>query len=498
MRRVFSSSSSLAAAGEAARAGEDSGALARLSVFLTLAAWTKPEGLVAALAAAAVLAVVRRGSGRARRLPVRAALRRAPVGVARRPARPRASANRLRACGVLAGEGRDGSRDAGLRGGARGGPRPRGGRSPAPRAGDAPAPAGPPRVGGGHLVRASRIVRVQPARPCVARALVVGPDPRRAGRRPHPGARRGTRGMRDGSKRRAASSGVPAGSWPSALRAKANAARRRAASSVSSGSAPSLLPSFFPSAPRTSGRCAYDGVGSESARWSAICRAVESRRSDAAHDLGDALLGVVDDDRELVCVRPVRALHDEIADGDPEILGYGTEEKILERDEARGDAEAEGAGGATRRKARAAGAGIDRATLSARRFALIASRRGRRGACEIRSRTRAGEDLFPSKKIFRRPVIQREPGGLEDDVAVPREAEALERAEDVVGGARDDARRVEVLHPNEPAPAVRAREEPRTERGDEAPEVQRAGRRGREAPDGRRGRRRGHHARLTR
>ncbi len=51
----------LAAAGEAARAGEDSGALARLSIFLTLAAWTKPEGLVAALAAAAVLAAVRRG-----------------------------------------------------------------------------------------------------------------------------------------------------------------------------------------------------------------------------------------------------------------------------------------------------------------------------------------------------------------------------------------------------------------------------------------------------
>jgi hypothetical protein len=51
----------LAAAGEAARAGEDSGAAARLSIFLTLAAWTKPEGLVAALAAAVVLAAVRRG-----------------------------------------------------------------------------------------------------------------------------------------------------------------------------------------------------------------------------------------------------------------------------------------------------------------------------------------------------------------------------------------------------------------------------------------------------
>ncbi|MCM3877887.1 MAG: hypothetical protein NEA02_15885, partial [Thermoanaerobaculia bacterium] len=50
----------LAAAGEAERAGEDAGATLRLSIFLTLAAWTKPEGLVAALSAAAVLAGARR------------------------------------------------------------------------------------------------------------------------------------------------------------------------------------------------------------------------------------------------------------------------------------------------------------------------------------------------------------------------------------------------------------------------------------------------------
>jgi hypothetical protein len=50
----------LAAAGEAERAGEDAGATLRLSIFLTLAAWTKPEGLVAALAAAVVLAWARR------------------------------------------------------------------------------------------------------------------------------------------------------------------------------------------------------------------------------------------------------------------------------------------------------------------------------------------------------------------------------------------------------------------------------------------------------
>jgi hypothetical protein len=51
----------LAAAGEVERAGKDAGATARLSIFLTLAAWTKPEGLVAALVAAAVLAFARRG-----------------------------------------------------------------------------------------------------------------------------------------------------------------------------------------------------------------------------------------------------------------------------------------------------------------------------------------------------------------------------------------------------------------------------------------------------
>ncbi len=50
----------LGAAGEAAHAGIDRGATVRLSVFLTLAAWTKPEGLAAALAASAVLAVARR------------------------------------------------------------------------------------------------------------------------------------------------------------------------------------------------------------------------------------------------------------------------------------------------------------------------------------------------------------------------------------------------------------------------------------------------------
>jgi hypothetical protein len=51
----------LAAAGEAERAGEDAEAATRLSIFLTLAAWTKPEGLIAALVAAAILVFAKRG-----------------------------------------------------------------------------------------------------------------------------------------------------------------------------------------------------------------------------------------------------------------------------------------------------------------------------------------------------------------------------------------------------------------------------------------------------
>ncbi|HEX5856373.1 MAG TPA: hypothetical protein VFZ57_12200, partial [Thermoanaerobaculia bacterium] len=45
----------LGALAQMPRFDEERGAAVRISIFLTLAAWTKPEGLVAALAAAAVL-----------------------------------------------------------------------------------------------------------------------------------------------------------------------------------------------------------------------------------------------------------------------------------------------------------------------------------------------------------------------------------------------------------------------------------------------------------
>ena len=127
--------------------------------------------------------------------------------------------------------------------------------------------------------------------------------------------------MRDGSKRRAASRGVSAGCCPSALRAKAKAARTRASSSASSGQRAVPLAELLP-------------VGSDDERQVRVRRRRQPERAlerdlprrrveevRAAHDLRDALRRVVDDDRELVGVRPVRAVHDEVADGGFEVFG---------------------------------------------------------------------------------------------------------------------------------------------------------------------------------
>ena len=76
----------------------------------------------------------------------------------------------------------------------------------------------------------------------------------------------------------------PRGAWPAAARpARAPAARARSA-----------------------------GSASPSARYSHSWRGVESSEVGAAHDLADALAGVVDHDREVVGERAVVAAHDEV------------------------------------------------------------------------------------------------------------------------------------------------------------------------------------------
>ena len=192
----------LAAAGEAHRAGENAAATARFSTFLTLAAWTKPEGIVAALAAAAVLALGRRF--RAALLVALSALLFAalPWALVVRRLAPEPLADGLRRVRVLGGQGRRGGGDARLGGRAGRGLRARGGGSSRARAPDAPAAPRPPRVGGSRLRGAPRVARLQPVRRRVAREMGVGPHPRRAARRARPGPRRGSRGSRVGRRAR--------------------------------------------------------------------------------------------------------------------------------------------------------------------------------------------------------------------------------------------------------------------------------------------------------
>src|SRR5258708_37798803 len=74
-----------------------------------------------------------------------------------------------------------------------------------------------------------------------------------------------------------------------------------------------------------------------------------------------------------------------------------------------------------------------------------------------------------------------------DDLAVPPEAESIQRAQDFVGGAGYAARPVEVLDAAEPAAAGRTGIEPARHRGNERAHVQRPGGRWGEPPDVHRG-----------
>ena len=88
----------------------------------------------------------------------------------------------------------------------------------------------------------------------------------------------------------------------------------RFSSSVSRGRAPSRLPSFLPSGPTTTGRWAYSGRGQAERPGESDLPRRRGEEIRAAHDLRDALFGVVHDDGELVGVGAVGAPHDEIAD----------------------------------------------------------------------------------------------------------------------------------------------------------------------------------------
>ena len=196
----------------------------------------------------------------------------------------------------------------------------------------------------------------------------------------------------------------------------------------------------------------------------------------AAHDLLDALLGVVDDHREVVGERAVAAPDHEVVDHalDP------AQEPVLEPH-----------GSAVRADAQR-GRAPRRPLLRELRPAQAQARPGvgALGQRPVR-RTRRLADLGPGAEAlvqaaFRaqdpeRLLVEPQPLRLHDDLAVPVHAHRGEIGQLPLGQPGPHASRVEVLHPHLEARPRRAREEPREHGGPQVPEVQDPGRAGGEA-----------------
>src|SRR4029077_14070423 len=85
---------------------------------------------------------------------------------------------------------------------------------------------------------------------------------------------------------------------------------------------------------------------------------------------------------------------------------------------------------------------------------------------------------------LQRVLVKNRSSRLPYHFAVPFQAVAAESFEDFLRRSGDDARRVEILYPHEPPPALPSREEPRSDGRDETAQMQRTGRRRSESADG--------------
>ncbi len=193
----------------------------------------------------------------------------------------------------------------------------------------------------------------------------------------------------------------------------------------------------------------------------------------SAHDVGDALQGVVDDDRELVREKPVGALDDEVADLAREILRLRTLEPVAPLDARGAHAKApraRRARRAIRRNAVAAGAGVDVLSACADRCAR-----------ELAPRARALVDVAMRAQSIERCRVRVAALGLSNDGPIPRETVALERRQDRALRARPRAREVDVLDAHEPLAVRGPGVAIARDGGDQRAEMQRSGGRRREA-----------------
>jgi hypothetical protein len=179
------------------------------------------------------------------------------------------------------------------------------------------------------------------------------------------------------------------------------------------------------------------------------------------------LVAVIDDHRQLIRKRPVGALDDEVARRPRNVLLDVSGDCIVEGNDRIRRPKTDRACDSTGRQTIATRPGVNR---------LAAERRGS-GAVDIGAAASAFVNESSLAQSRERCIVQKRASRLRLDLAIPSQAVATQRLEDLIRRPGGDPRCVEIFDAHEPPPAPRPCEQPRSDCGDQAAEVQRACRR---------------------
>ena len=177
----------------------------------------------------------------------------------------------------------------------------------------------------------------------------------------------------------------------------------------------------------------------------------------STHYVRDTLSRIVDDHCQKVGEESVSAPQDSVPHGGCHVLGSRTLEAIDEAYRLRFDPQPDGRGRA----------GISHAVTAVPRIALLVG--------EFLAAAGALERHPSDSKTLDGGGIVLAPIGLLEHVSIPLETEGFEGPQDSRRRSGDLARSVHVLHPDQPASAVRTRIEEARRRGVERPQVKIAG-----------------------
>ena len=184
----------------------------------------------------------------------------------------------------------------------------------------------------------------------------------------------------------------------------------------------------------------------------------------AAHNVGHALFRIIHDHGELVCKNAVGAIQHEIPDVCLEILRNAPLQGVVKTYACAGSVDPQCACFLSGRQAAPADARVHRPLDS--RDAGIRDLAPAAGA-------RINKAVLP--QFMQRRMIGVGMRALADDVPVPVHPASVERAQNLVGRTRHDARVIDILDPHEPIAAATLRFYITAERGDERADMERAG-----------------------